>query len=472
MLLSLFIILPLFTGLGIVGLKNSKPIQVIGLLASGILLAVTLYILCPSTTGINLTFNTPWFAFNHVATYFALSAEGLGGLLLLLSTLVYTLLFAYLSFGKFNYDNRFYGLLLITFAGLNGVFLAQDLILFYFFWEIVLIPVLFLIGIWGQEKTRISANLTFFLYTVLGSMLMLAGILFIGYHLKPTSFLLEDVRAVTSDYCNTSLLSLLFLAAFAVKIPLFPFHTWQPDTYKTSPTPVTVVLSALMAKMGLFAVVNWLFGLFPWVSDYFEIFLYIVAFGLLYASFIAMVTNNIKKIIAYSSIAHLALIFLTLYSGNESGGITGAYFQMFSHGLVVLGLWLCIDIIERKYNATDIKSIGGLAAANPTLAIFFMLFALANVALPLTSSFIGEFLMLSALFQYNWILSLIGCGGVIFSAVYTLRLMGSILFGEQKNVESGTKEPVVVYFILAIIVFLILVLGIYPAPVFEILTDI
>src|SRR5690606_17765749 len=155
------------------------------------------------------------------------------------------------------------GLLLLAFAGLNGVFLAQDLLLFYFFWEIVLIPVYFLIGIWGAKKTRISANTTFFIYTILGSFLMLAGIIYIGFQLRPASFLLTDVVKVTSSFGNLEALAWLFLIAFAIKIPLFPLHSWQPAVYKASSTPVTVILSALMAKMGLFAVVNWLLNMFP-----------------------------------------------------------------------------------------------------------------------------------------------------------------------------------------------------------------
>src|SRR5690606_3401044 len=322
------------------------------------------------------------------------------------TTLVYTLLFAYFYTIKKNYKNSFYGLLLIAFGGLNGVFLAQDLVLFYFFWEIVLIPIYFLIGIWGSGKTKIAANTTFFLYTILGSMLMLGGIIYIGFYLRPTSFLLTDVVKVTSSFGNLQTLAWLFLIAFAIKIPLFPLHSWQPAVYKTSPTPVTIILSALLAKMGLFAVVNWLLNMFPSICPNTDNLLYIVGFGLFYASLIALTTKNVKKIVAYSSIAHLALIFMSLYTQSELG-TKGAYFQMFSHGIVVLGLWLSVDYMQRKYKLTDIKSISGIASIDPCIAIFFTFFGLANVALPLTSSFIGEFMMLNALYTYNPILCVI-----------------------------------------------------------------
>src|SRR5690606_1609810 len=396
MLLSLLILLPLIAGVGLTFIKHNRSLGFVGTAVSIYCLVYTLFLLFTNTP-VDLTVAYPWFKLGNTQANIALSLTGLGAAMVLLTTLVYALVFAYFYTIKKNYKNSFYGLLLIAFGGLNGVFLAQDLVLFYFFWEIVLIPIYFLIGIWGSGKSRITANTTFFLYTILGSMLMLGGILFIGFQLKPESFLLEDVAKVTSGFGNMQTLAWLFLIAFAVKIPLFPLHSWQPDVYKTSPTPVNIILSALMAKMGLFAVSNWLLNLFPQINPDFDIILYVVGFGLIYASLIALTTNNLKKIVAYSSIAHLALIFMSLYAQSEMG-TKGAYFQMFSHGIVVLGLWLSVDYLERKYKVKDIQSIGGIATVDPAFAVFFTLFCLANVALPLTSSFIGEFMMLNALY--------------------------------------------------------------------------
>ena len=470
MLLSLFIILPLIVGVFMLLMPGQKPQRWLGAFVGGALLALYLFITCKGGND-GLTYQTQWFNFNNVKTYFALNAQGLGGLMILLSNLTYLALFVYLSTTKQKYNNTFYGLLLITLAGLNGVFLAEDLILFYFFWEVVLIPVYFLIGLYGIGKDKIRANMTFFLYTILGSMFMLGGIIYIGFFLQPASFLLADVVQVTGpQYSTNTALALLFLIAFVIKIPIFPFHTWQPTIYKTSPTPLTVVLSALMAKMGLFAVVTWYLGMFPTISELFKYITYIAIFGLVYASLIALSAKNVKKIIAYSSIAHLALIFVSIFS-ELANGVTGAYFQMFSHGLVVLGLWLCVDIMERKYELTDIKSIGGLAKVDPTLSILFMIFGLANVALPLTSSFIGEFMMLSALFTHNPVLCVVACLGVILSAVYTLRLSSALLFGEVKNIkqkdaQKGGFGPIAVLSVIAIIV---IILGVYPTPIFNLL---
>lgn len=470
MLLSLLIILPLVAGLILTVIKHDKPQGWVGTAVSLYVFVYTMLVLFTDTQ-IENSVIAPWFNIGSIQANYAISLTGLGALMVLLTTTVYAVLFTYFYLIKKVYPNSFYGLLLLTFAGLNGVFLAQDLILFYFFWEIVLIPIYFLIGIWGAKKTRVTANTTFFLYTVLGSMLMLSSILYIGFQLQPKSFMIEDVKEVTKYFGNMSTLAWLFMIAFAVKIPLFPLHTWQPAVYKTAPTPVTVVLSALMAKMGLFAVVNWLLPMFPSICANFDVILYIVAFGLIYASLIALTSKNIKRIIAYSSIAHLALIFISLYTTSTTG-VLGAYFQMFSHGIVVLGLWLAVDYMERKHDVKDIDSISGLASVNPKFAVFFTFFGLANVALPLTSSFIGEFMMLNALWSYNPILCVMCCLGVIFSAAYTLRLTTAILFGEKKNIKENKKDvSATLYGIFAIISIIILVLGVYPSIIFNLLQN-
>src|SRR5690606_7761698 len=243
MLLSLLILLPLIAGAGLTFIKHNRSLGFVGTAVSIYCLVYTLFLLFTNTP-VDLTVAYPWFKLGDTQANIALSLTGLGAAMVLLTTLVYTLLFAYFYTIKKNYKNSFYGLLLIAFGGLNGVFLAQDLVLFYFFWEIVLIPIYFLFGIGGSGEPQIAANTTFFLYTILGSMLMLGGIIYIGFYLRPTSFLLTDVVKVTSSFGNLQTLAWLFLIAFAIKIPLFPLHSWQPAVYKTSSTPVTVILSA------------------------------------------------------------------------------------------------------------------------------------------------------------------------------------------------------------------------------------
>lgn len=470
MFLVLLILLPLVFGVGLSLYPNKKSLGFIGTAISVYLFIFTLLSVFNGNGFIQKELIEPWFKMGSVQSYFALSLEGLGGLMVLLNTFVYSLLFLYFASIKKNYKNNFYGLLLIVFAGLNGVFLAQDLLLFYFFWEIVLIPMYFLIGLWGG-KNKIRANTTFFIYTIFGSFLMLAGIIYIGFQLKPESLLLNDVKALTTGFKNLELLPVLFLIAFAIKIPLFPLHSWQPAVYKASDTFVTVILSALMAKMGLFAVVNWFIGMFPIRSISIDNLLYVVGFGLVYASLIALRANHLKKIIAFSSIAHLALIFMALFTYSEIG-IKGAYFQMFSHGIVVLGMWLSYDYMNRKYGVTNIKSVRGLAKIDPAIAVFWTIFCLSNLSLPLTSNFIGEFSMLNALFFYNPVLCVMGCIGAILSAAYTWRMNNAILLGAPKNLKDKPKKmPAVLYLVFGILSFVVILLGIYPSIIFNLIQN-
>lgn len=471
MFLVLLILLPLIFGAGLAITPYKKSLGYFGAAVSIYLFIFTLLaVLFNSDGSIQTSITQSWFKMGDVQTYIALDLSGLGGLMVLLTTFVYSLLFLYFISVKQSYKNNFYGLLLIMFAGLNGVFMAQDLLLFYFFWEIVLIPIYFLIGIWGG-KNKVKANTTFFIYTIFGSFLMLAGIIYIGFGLQPESYLLKDLKDLTVQYQSLQLLPVLFLIAFAIKIPIFPLHTWQPPVYKASDTFVTIILSALMAKMGLFAVVNWFIGMFPIKSLNFDNLLYVAGFGLVYASLIALRANHLKKIIAFSSIAHLALIFMSLFTFSEIGA-KGAYFQMFSHGIVVLGMWLSYDYMHRRYSVTDIKSVRGLAKIDPAIAVFWTIFCLSNLSLPLTSNFIGEFSMLNALFQYNPVLCIMGCIGAILSAAYTWRMNNAILLGSLEHIKDKPKKmQPILYFVFGILSFAVILLGTYPSIIFNLIQN-
>lgn len=470
MFLVLLILLPLIFGVGLAVTSYRKSLGFVGTAISVYLFIFSLLAAFNGEGAIQKEITQPWFKMGDVQTYIALDFSGLGAIMVMLNTFVYSLLFLYFISVKKNYKNNFYGLLLIMFAGLNGVFLAQDLLLFYFFWEIVLIPIYFLIGIWGG-KNKVRANTTFFIYTIFGSFLMLAGIIYIGFHLQPKSYLLSDIKGLTTQYKDLQLLPILFLIAFAIKIPLFPLHTWQPPVYKASDTFVTVILSALMAKMGLFAVVNWFIGMFPVKSLNFDYLLYVVGFGLVYASLIALRSNHLKRIIAFSSIAHLALIFMSLFTYSEIG-IKGAYFQMFSHGIVVLGMWLSYDYMHRRYGVTDVKSVRGLAKIDPAIAVFWTIFCLSNLSLPLTSNFIGEFSMLNALFLYNPVLCIMGCIGAILSAAYTWRMNNAILLGSPDHIKDKPKRmSAILYLVFGLLSFAVILLGTYPSIIFNLIQN-
>lgn len=466
MLLSILIILPFLTGVGLTVIKHKKTLGWVGSAVSLYMFVFSLFLLF-SNTPIALEVAYPWFNMGGVEAYFALDMSGLGGVMVLLTSLVYALMFLYFHTLKKEYSNFFYGLMMITMAGLNGVFLAKDLLLFYFFWEIVLIPIYYLVGIWGAKRTHIKNNTTFFIYTIFGSFIMLAGILYIGFYLRPESYLLKDVVSVTSGINNLQLLPWLFLIAFAIKIPLFPLHTWQPLVYKTAATPVTIIFSSLMAKMGLFAVITWLLNMFPIIMPGTDIILYVVGFGLVYAAAIALTSNSVKRIIAFSSISHLALIFMGLYTMSDLG-TNGAYFQMFSHGIVVLGMWLCYDYMNRRHNVTTVKSVAGLAIVDPAIGIFFTFFCLANLSLPFTSSFIGEFSLLGALFSYNPILCILGCIGAILSAAYNLRVSTFILWRDREGLKNKRyRFPRILYWVFGSLAFVVVLLGVYPSIIFN-----
>jgi len=367
--------------------------------------------------------------------------------------------------------NIFISLLLFTQAGLLGVFLAGDALLFYFFWELALIPVYFLCSIWGGEK-RIAITFKFFIYTFLGSLMMLAGIIFLYTHSAEPNFLIQNFVHATLTPGQQMTAFVLFFIAFAIKMPIFPLHTWQPDVYEQSPTAVTMVMSAVMVKMGLYGVIRWLLPLFPVAAKSAAVIVVdLSVIGVLYASFIAIKQDDIKRLIAYSSIAHIGLMNAALFT-HQAIGVQGVLIQLFSHGINVLGLWIIADIIEQQTGTRSMLAMGGLAKKQPTLAILLVAFAFANIALPLTNAFVGEFLIFNGLFQFHpWVAAFAGVS-VILSAIYTLNMVQKVAYGEVSEatqkinfINKGAQWALI---ILLIIVF---ASGVYPQPLFDLTAD-
>jgi NADH-quinone oxidoreductase subunit M len=402
---------------------------------------------------------------------FSLKMDGMAMLLCLLTTLCYSVIFVTTWKNSYPSPNSFYGLMLLAQAGILGVFLAADGLLFYFFWELALIPVYFLCSRWGGEK-RIAVTFKFFVYTFVGSLLMLVGLLYLYYQTPDGSFSIESLYNVKLTTSQQSWLFWLFFIAFAVKMPVFPFHTWQPDTYEQSPTAVTMVLSALMVKMGLFAVVRWLIPVLPaGALMYDNIVIGLSVVGMIYASILAMQQDDMKRLIAYSSIAHIGLMSAALFVNNESG-LQGAMIQFFSHGVNVLGMWIVADRIEHQFGTRKMSELGGIAQKAPGLAILLVIVSLANVALPLTNAFVGEFLMFNGLFKFNMWYAVAGGISIILSAVYTLRMIQKVFYGNSNTVTANTVD--ISWFEkagLAIIVVAIFIMGVYPAPVFSMAKD-
>ena len=464
MLLS-FILIPFVTALLLLFIKNDKSANTIAIVSTlGTLVAA---IVVAGNGAVD--FNAPWIPVLHAQ--FFLHADGLAKILVLLTAISFPAIIIATSQNQPKQKNIFISLLLFTQSGLMGVFLSGDALLFYFFWELALIPVYFLSSIWGGEK-RIAVTFKFFIYTFLGSLMMLIGIVFVYMHTSDQSFLITSFAKANLTGGQQVTAFALFFIAFAIKMPIFPLHTWQPDAYEQSPTAVTMVMSAVMVKMGLYGILRWLLPLFPAAFvAHINVVVILSVIGILYASFIAIRQDDIKRLIAYSSIAHIGLMNAAIFSHHQIG-IQGAMIQLFSHGINVLGLWIVADIIEQQTGTRSMQQMGGLAKKQPTLAILLVGFALANIALPLTNAFVGEFLMFNSLFQYNvWVGAAAGVS-IILAAIYTLNMVQKVAYGEVSTqinqMQTINKPAQIVLIVLLIIVF---VTGVFPQPLFDLTAD-
>jgi NADH-quinone oxidoreductase subunit M len=395
----------------------------------------------------------------------------MGMMLCLLTAISFLLIFIVIYSRNYERSNSFYGLMLLSQAGLTGVFTAYDAMLFYIFWELALIPVYFLCSLWGGEK-RIPVTFKFFVYTFTGSLLMLVGIIYIYLQSPDKSFSYASFTSGNIDAHAQSWLFWLFFAAFAIKMPIFPFHTWQPDTYEQSPTPVTMVLSGIMVKMGLFGVMRWLLPVLPKGADMWsDAAIVLSIIGIVYASCIAIVQSDFKRLIAYSSIAHIGLMSAAIFANNEQS-LQGVLIQLFNHGINIIGLWIIVEIIQDRLKVKNLNDLGGIAQYAPRMAIFLVIISLANIGLPLTNGFIGEFLMFSGLFQFNpWFMAVAGLG-VILAAVYTLNMVQKVIFGQSNQLtETTTDLKGNELLVLSVIVVIIIALGVYPKPMLDLVSS-
>ncbi len=466
MIALLLILIPLVAGLLSFTIKKESLAKNFSLLASIGTLIISLAALYSSA---GTTFDAAWLT--DLGSRFTVKMDGMGKMLCLLTAIAYPLIFVAVYNNEYKNSSSFFGLMLLTQAGLMGVFLAADALLFYFFWELALIPVYFLASLWGGEK-RIAVTFKFFVYTFIGSLLMLVGILYVYFHTPDHSFALQSFYHNSLNDHQQAYMFWLFFIAFAIKMPIFPLHTWQPDAYEQSPTATTMVLSGVMVKMGVFAVFRWLLPVFPIASSQYAhtIILFAVA-GMLYASLIAIKQDDIKRLIAYSSIAHIGLMCAAMFTNNQAA-FDGVMIQMFNHGINVIGLWIVADLIEQKLGTRKLSELGGLAQKAPAMAILLVVMALANIALPLTNAFIGEFLMFNGLFQYNMFIAAAAGISIILAAVYTLNMVQQVIYGEvsiitSKATEIGFNSKLV----LVIIALMIIVFGIFPQPLIDLTKD-
>lgn len=464
MLLSI-LILPFIAAFILLFIKDNKQATATAIAFSAVTLGVALFIACNKIPA----FDIVWLPV--LKSRFLLKADGLTKILVLLTAISFPAILVATSNQLTKQKNIFLSLMLFTQTGLIGVFLAGDALLFYFFWELALIPVYFLCSLWGGER-RIAVTFKFFIYTFVGSLFMLIGIILLYTKSPDHSFLLESLQKINLTGTQEMIAFVLFFIAFAIKMPIFPLHTWQPDAYEQSPSAVTMVLSAVMVKMGLYGIIRWLLPLFPLaIKSASVLIIDLSIIGVLYASFIAIRQDDIKRLIAYSSIAHIGLMSAALFTQNEIGA-QGVLIQLFSHGINVLGLWIVADIVEQQTGTRSMKEMGGLAKKQPTLAILLVGFALANIALPLTNAFVGEFLMFNSLFQFNPWMAVAAGISIILAAIYTLNMVQKVAYGaiseKMDSMQVPNQNAQVVLIILLLIVF---VTGIYPTPLFELTAD-
>lgn len=465
----LLIVVPLLSGILSFFIKDAKAARAWSLFSSIASLVIAILGLTLKSHDALFT-NAEWMPL--LGSSFNVGIDGMGKVLTLLTAISFPVIFTATWRRQYENGNNFYAWMLLSQAGLMGVFVAFDALLFYFFWELALIPAYFLCSQWGGER-RIAVTFKFFIYTFIGSLFMLIGIIYIYTKTPDQSFAIESFYKATLSNNDQMWLFWIMFVAFAVKMPIFPFHTWQPDTYEQSPTATTMVLSGVMVKMGVFATIRWLIPIIPigsWAWG--DTVSTLAVIGMIYASLIAMRQDDLKRLIAYSSIAHIGLMCLAIFA-TDAIGLQGVMIQMFNHGINIIGLWIVVELIERQFNTRKMSELGGLAQKAPALAILLVIVALANVALPLTNAFVGEFLMFTGVFnsnvtKFNVVFAVAAAVTVILSAIYTLNMLQKVLYGETSAVTANARD---IKFnekmILSVLVVLILVIGVYPKPMLD-----
>ena len=441
----------------------SKVALFFGLAAAG----CSIVLLNHYNLGENISFINQWITQPNIS--FALKADGLSMAMLLLTT-VLTPIIIFSSFGN-DYKNSksFYALILFMSFAMAGTFLASDGLLYYIFWELSLIPIYFIALIWGNgdaEELK-KAVVKFFIYTLAGSLFMLVA--FVYMYQKAGSFLLEDLYKLNLTATEQLWIFLAFFLAYAIKIPLIPFHTWQANVYQKAPTVGTMLLSGIMLKMGLYSVIRWQLPLAPLAAkEYMYIFIGLGIAGVIYGSIVALRQKDLKKLLAYSSLAHVGLIAAGTYTLTLDG-LRGAVLQMIAHGFVVVGLFYVAEIIFRRYETRVIAEMGGIRAQTPKFTSMFLILVLASVALPSTFNFVGEFTVLYSLSQINVWFAILGGTTIILGAYYMLKMFQHAMLGETNTkifADVTFNEGASLVIIIAVLFFF----GMYPKPIIDLIT--
>lgn len=419
-----------------------------------------------------LEMNVPWIP--GLGINFHIGLDGLSLLLVFLTALLYPFIIRASINPQSPVRNpkSFYALMMLMQFALIGVFMARDAFLFYVFYELALIPIYFICAFWGGERS-IPITLKFFIYTLAGSLFMLIAILYL-YFKTPTPHTFDITAFYNLSLTATEQAWLFwgFFLAFAIKIPIWPFHTWQPDTYTVSPAAGTMLLAGIMLKMGIYGLMRFVVPIVPeGIAQWGNFAMILCIIGIIYASLIALRQNDLKRLIAYSSIAHVGLMAAGVLTVNASG-LQGAAIQMLNHGINVVAMFFMIDLIEQRYGTRNMNELSGIAAQMKRFSWLFVIVMLGSVGLPLTNGFIGEFLLLNGLYQHNaWYAAAAGLT-IIFGAAYMLRLYRNVFLGEKSNFNNesgdvkGWETRILVAFNL-----LIILIGVYPLPWLELTSN-
>ncbi len=426
----------------------------------------TVFLTIQAEAGYDVTHFAEWI--HKPTVYFALEGDGLTLVMLLLTTSLIPLII-YSSFGNtFKNAKAIYSLILFMAFAMSGTFMAADGLLYYIFWELSLVPIYFIALLWGNgdAEERKKAVVKFFIYTFAGSLFMLVAFAYL--YQKTGNFMIHDLSRLNLTDREQFWIFLAFFAAYAIKIPLIPFHTWQAAVYQKAPTVGTMLLSGIMLKMGLYSVIRWQIQIAPTAaSQYGNFFIAMGIAGVIYGSIVALRQKDLKRLLAYSSLAHVGLIAAGCYTLRVDG-INGAILQMIAHGFVVVGLFFAAEIIYRRFETREISEMGGIRIQTPKFTSMFMILVLASVALPLTFNFVGEFMVLYSLSQVDVVFAILGGLTIILGAFYMLRMFQNVMLGER-HVKTFTDLTFHEGATMVIIIAVLLFFGLYPKPILNLL---
>lgn len=491
-LLTILILLPVFGAIALVAhqmfWKNEVHLKWVTFAVTLVIFLLSLVLLgsngTASASGFYFEKNIPWI--EAINSNYHVGVDGLSLWLIILTTFIMPISVLSTWNAVEKRPTSFYAFLLLLESAMIGVFVSLDLLVFYLFFEASLVPMFFLIGIWGGEN-RIYAAVKFFIFTAIGSLLMLAAIIALYYiHAAATGVGTFDYITLLSTLKSGGLAftpvagTLLFLAfalAFAIKVPIFPFHTWLPDAHTEAPTAGSVILAAILLKMGTYGLMRFCFTLFPDQSrEFAPLFIVLAIIGIIYGALVAMVQPDVKRLVAYSSVAHMGFVILGMFSFTE-WGMQGAVFTMLAHGVTTGALFLLVGFIYERRHTRAISEFGGLANVMPIYATIFVITSMASVGLPFLNGFVGEFLIMIGMWKstilpitadanWNYIATMLAGTGVIFAAVYLLWMIQRVFFGKVTNdrnkilIDLSWRE----IGLIAPLMFLMVFMGVYPKP--------